>query len=114
MQTGIRVLGQRLARHAHNRGRRSVDLKTANIAAPALNAARRSYAGVTKFTSGAISATPKFSVEYYSATDTGPEREAKDRLMAASRAPPHLAERGSIRIVLEQHGSAQRSLQCRR
>src|ERR1700682_2844512 len=108
------MLGQRFARHAHNRGCGSVNLKATNVAATALNDTERVYAGVTNFPGGAVSATPKLAIENNSTAYAGAKRQANDRTTTAPCSLPHLAEGGSISIVLEQHGSSQRSVQRRR
>src|SRR5713101_8116065 len=99
MQKGTRVSGQRLARHAHNRGRGSVNLKATNVAAPALNAAERFYAGVTKFASRTVNAAPKLSVKNDRAAHTGTEGRADTRVRVARRALPHPARRRHIRTI---------------
>src|SRR5713101_1557151 len=114
MQKGTRVSGQRLARHAHNRGRGSVNLKATNVAAPALNAAERFYAGVTKFASRTVNAAPKLSVKNDRAAHTGTEGQADNGFAVARRALPHLAQCRGIRIILKEHWPVERFSQRRR
>src|SRR5438552_561663 len=107
------MLGQRLARQAHDRGRGSVYLKATDAAAATLHSSERINADVTDLARSAVSAAPKLAVENDSTAYAGAKCQTNDRTTTAPCALPHLTEGGSIRIVLDQHRSAQRSLQGR-
>src|SRR6266487_852480 len=107
-----RMLGQRFARQSHDCGCGSVNLKTTSTAAVTLYSTKRINADVTDLTRSAVSAAPKLAVENDSTAYAGAKCQANDRTATAPYTLPHLAEGGSIRIVLEQHRPAQRTLQC--
>src|SRR6266478_5141332 len=113
MQAGVSVVGQPFLRHSHDGRGTGINLQAAGIATLALHATERLYRDVTKLTSGAIRAPPKFASENYSATNTGPQRQANDGLVASRRALPHLAQSCGVRIIFQEHRTIEGGLQRR-
>src|SRR5918911_3980648 len=112
MQRRVRITRDRLARHAHNRGRRSIDLQAAATAARTGHAAKRLDADVTKLARRAVNPSPEFSVEDDSAADARAERNHDDALAPATCALPHLADACGVRVILQNGGPLQLAFEC--
>ena len=59
----------------------------------------------------AINAAPQFSIKNNSAADAGAERHANERAISLSGAAPHLANRGSVGVILQDHRPVEFALQ---
>src|SRR5580765_4602014 len=105
------MLRQKLACYSHQRRCRCINLETTNIAAFALHAAERIDAGVSNFAAGAVDTAPQLAMQNHTAAYAGAQREANDRAQTLSRAAPHLANGGGVRIILDHHRSLQPRLE---
>src|SRR5260370_31915350 len=100
------MLGQSLACHAHNRGRRSIDFKTTEVATLALDASERLNTHVPDLSRSSINAPPKLSIKNNPAANPGAERQANDRATTTSSASPHLTEGRGVRIIFKQDAAS--------
>src|SRR5438445_9583278 len=107
------MLGQSLARHAHNGGRGSIDFKTTEVATLAFDAAERLNTHVPDLARSSINASPELSIKNNPAANPGAERQANDRATTSRCAPPHLTEGCGVRIIFKQHAATQFVLQRR-
>ncbi len=101
LQDRIGIARARLTRHSHDRRRGGKNFQTTTTAARTRNAAKRIDAHVSNLSRRAIHTAPQLAIENYAAADAGAERHADNRLATDGRALPHLADSGSVRIVLE-------------
>src|SRR5438270_5024730 len=101
------MLGQSLARQAHNRGRGSIDLETTEVTTLAFDAAERLNAHVPDLSRSAINASPELSIKNNPAANPRAERQANDRATTLRCALPHLAESRGVRVIFKQHAAIQ-------
>ena len=56
---------------------------------------------MTDFCRGPIDSSPQFPVQNYSPADSRTQRDADDRVAAATCTLPHLADGGCVGVILE-------------
>src|SRR5436853_3722589 len=99
------MLGQSLARHAHNGGRGSIDFETTEVATLAFDAAERLNAHVPDLSRSSIDASPELSIKNNPAANSGAERQANDCATTPRCAPPPLAESRGVGVIFKQHSA---------